>query len=258
MTFFPFAGMAKGRHGKGQMTITSFSAPAESLDYWLVRLKKLNITYTGPHQRFDNEMFIRFEDTHGLSLELVFNKSDNRPGFTYGQIPVEYSVRGFHGAVLSEDNSDRTASLLLDTMDHKLIAEKGNLKRFSASGVPGDFIDVLHTPEAARGLGGSGTIHHLAFATADDTSQLEIREKLLSKGHSVTEVLDRQYFHSIYFREPGGVLFEVATNLPGFSVDEHPSKLGEALKLPAWYEPMRDKIENALEPVALNPEKFND
>jgi glyoxalase family protein len=108
-------------------------------------------------------------------------------------------------------------------MDHKLIAEKGNRKRFSASGVPGDFIDVLNVPEAARAMGGSGTIHHLAFATADDKSQLEIREKLLSKGLQVTEVLDRQYFHSIYFREPGGVLFEVATNPPGFAVDEHPS-----------------------------------
>lgn len=106
-------------------------------------------------------------------------------------------------------------------------------------------------------MGGSGTIHHLAFATADDTSQLEIREKLLSKGHQVTEVLDRQYFHSIYFREPGGVLFEVATNPPGFAIDEHPSKLGEALKLPQWYESIRDKIENALEPVELKPEKFS-
>jgi glyoxalase family protein len=257
MTFFPFAGMAKGRHGKGQMTVTSFSVPAESLEYWLARLKKFNIAYTGPHQRFDDEMYLSLHDAHGLALELVFNKTDLRPGFTYGQIPLEYSVKGFHGAVLSEDNSDRTAKLLLETMDHKLIAEKGNLKRFSASGVPGDFIDVLNTPEAARGLGGSGTIHHLAFATADDASQLEIREKLLSNGHQVTEVLDRQYFHSIYFREPGGVLFEVATNPPGFAIDEHPAKLGEALKLPQWYESMRDKIENALEPVELKPEKFS-
>ncbi|HMR55902.1 MAG TPA: ring-cleaving dioxygenase [Cyclobacteriaceae bacterium] len=257
MTFFPFAGMAKGRHGKGQMTVTSFSVPAESLDYWITRLKKFNISFNGPHQRFDDEMYISLLDNHGLALELVFNKTDLRPGFTYGQIPLEYSVKGFHGAVLSEDNSDRTAQLLLESMDHKLIAEKGNRKRFSASGVPGDFIDVLNVPEAARAMGGSGTIHHLAFATADDKSQLEIREKLLSKGLQVTEVLDRQYFHSIYFREPGGVLFEVATNPPGFAVDEHPSKLGEALKLPAWYERMRDKIEDALEPVTLNPEKFN-
>ena len=142
-------------------------------------------------------------------------------------------------------------------MDNKIIDYKGKIKSFSYRGVPGDFIDVLNVPEAARAMGGSGTIHHLAFAPADDKSQLEIREKLLSKGLQVTEVLDRQYFHSIYFREPGGVLFEVATNPPGFAVDEHPSKLGEALKLPAWYERMRDKIEDALEPVTLNPEKFN-
>jgi len=150
------------------------------------------------------------------------------------------------------------AALLLEGMDHRLIAEKGNRFRYSASNQPGDFVDVVCSPDAMRGLGGSGTIHHLAFATPDDKSQLEVREKLLTQGYNVTPVLDRQYFHSIYFREPGGILFEIATNPPGFAVDEHPSKLGEALKLPQWYEPSREQIEKGLQPIVLNTQKFND
>jgi glyoxalase family protein len=258
MTFFPYGGLMKGRHGKGQMTVTSFSVPDTSLDYWLTRLKKFTIKHTEPQQRFDSELFIYFEDVHGLGLELVFTKTDTRPGFSYGQIPLQHAVKGFYGVVLSEEGYERTAALLLEGMDHKLVAEKGNRFRYSASGVPGDFVDVLCTPDAMRGLGGSGTIHHLAFATPDDTTQLEAREKLLSKGFNVTPVLDRQYFHSIYFREPGGILFEVATNPPGFALDEHPSHLGEALKLPPWIEPSRKEIEEGLQPIKIQTDKFMD
>lgn len=257
MTFFPYSGLVRGRHGKGQMTSTSFSVPDTSLDYWLTRLKKFNIAHGGVQQRFDSEVFISFEDIHGLGLELVFNKVDQRPGFSYGQIPIEHAVKGFYGVGLSEDIPERTAALLLEGMDHKLIQQKGNRVRFSASGVPGDFVDII-TSSDSRGLGGSGTIHHLAFATADDQSQLAVREKLMMKGLQVTPVLDRQYFHSIYFREPGGVLFEVATNPPGFSVDEHPSHLGEALKLPSWVEPQRDRIEKGLTPIVVDAKKFMD
>ncbi len=143
-------------------------------------------------------------------------------------------------------------------MDHRLLNEKGNRFRYSASGLPGDFVDVVSNPKAARGLGGGGTIHHLAFATPNDATQLEVREKLLTKGLQVTPVLDRQYFHSIYFREPGGILFEIATNPPGFAIDEQPAKLGEALKLPAWYEPSHKKIEQGLKPIQLQTDKFMD
>jgi glyoxalase family protein len=258
MTFFPFQGMMKGRHGKGQMTATSFSVPDTSLDYWLKRLKKFNIQHKSPQQRFDDELFIYFEDVHGLGLELVFNKDDNRPGFTYGQIPIEHAVKGFHGVTLAEEGYERTAALLLQGMDHQLLKEKGNRFRLSASGVAGDFVDIVNTPESDRGVGGSGTIHHLAFATTDDASQLEVREKLLSKGYNVTPVLDRQYFHSIYFREPGGILFEVATNPPGFAIDEHPAHLGEALKLPPWQEASRPAIEKGLQPIKVNTDKFMD
>lgn len=258
MTFFPFAGIMRGRHGKGQMTVTSFSAPASSLDYWLKRLKKFNINHSTPQQRLDGELFISFQDPDGLGLELVFNQVDQRPGFTYGAIPAENAVKGFYGAELAEEGYERTAALLLESMDHRLIAEKGNRFRYSASGIPGDFIDIVCVPDSQRGLGGGGTIHHLAFATPDDATQLEVREKLLTKGVQVTPVLDRQYFHSIYFREPGGILFEIATNPPGFAIDEHPSKLGDALKLPPWYESSRDKIEKGLKPIQLNTDKFMD
>jgi len=258
MTFFPYSGLIKGRHGKGQMTTTSFSAPASSLDYWLKRLDKFNIKHTAPQTRFENEQFIYMEDVHGLGLELVFNETDTRLGFSYGQIPIEHSVKGFYGVELSEEGYERTASLLLEIMDHQLVTEKGTRFRYSASNKPGDFVDVFCTPESMRGLSGSGTIHHLAFATHDEDTQLQAREKLLTKGFDVTPVIDRQYFHSIYFREPGGVLFEIATLPPGFAVDEEPSHLGEALKLPSWVEPSRQTIESELVPVKIQTDKFMD
>jgi glyoxalase family protein len=258
MTFFPYPGLVQGRHGKGQMTATSFSVPDKSLDYWLKRLKKFGVSHSQPQTRFDDEVFISLLDVHGLGLELVFNNKDNRPGFTYGQIPMEHAAKGFHGVTLSEEGYERTAALLMEGMDHKMIAEKGNRFRYSASGVPGDIVDIDCTPDNLRGLGGSGTIHHIAFATPNDATQLEARERLLSKGMNVTPVLDRQYFHSIYFREPGGVLFEVATNPPGFAIDEDPKHLGEDLKLPPWMEANRGKIEKGLQVVKVQTEKFMD
>jgi glyoxalase family protein len=258
MTFFPYQGIMQGRHGKGQMTVTSFSAPETSLDYWMKRLKKFGIKHSEPQKRFGAEVFISMKDVHGLGLELVFNNVDKRPGFSYGQIPIGHSVKGFHGVTLSEEGYERTAAILMEAMDHQRIAEEGNRFRYSASGQPGDIVDIECTPDTLRGLGGNGTIHHIAFATPNDSTQLEARERLLSKGMDVTPVLDRQYFHSIYFREPGGILFEVATNPPGFSIDEDPARLGESLKLPSWMEPKRDRIEKGLQPVKVQTEKFMD
>lgn len=258
MTFFPYPGLVRGRHGKGQMTVTAFSIPANALDYWMKRLKKFNIPYSHPQERFDDEVVIAFEDYDGLGIELVANNKDTRPGFTYGAVPADFAVKGFYGVALSEEGYERTAALLTEHMNHQLVKEKGSLFRFSASGMPGDFVDILCTPDSMRGLSGSGTIHHLAFATPDDDTQSSVREKLLSHNLNVTPILDRQYFHSIYFREPGGVLFEIATNPPGFAVDEHPSHLGEALKLPEWYEPQRPRIEQGLAPINFDAAKFRD
>ncbi|MCU0447881.1 MAG: VOC family protein [Microscillaceae bacterium] len=258
MTFFPYQGLHRGRKGKGQLTTTAFSIPINSLDYWLQRLKKFGIEHTQPQERFDKEIFIYFEDNDGLGVELVANEIDTRAGFSYGQIPLEHAVKGFFGVVLSEEGYERTAGLLTEKMDHQLIVEKGNLFRFSPTGKAGDFVDIVCEPDTMRGLGGSGTVHHLAFATPNDQVQLEVREKLLSGGFQVTPVLDRQYFHSIYFREPGGVLFEVATNDIGFAIDESPTHLGEALKLPQWEEVNRAEIERGLVEINLEVDKFRD
>lgn len=258
MTFFPFTGIVKGRKGKGQLTVTAFSIPENAMDYWMKRLDKFNIPYEDPQERFDAETFIYFEDFDGLGIELIANKTDSRKGFTYGQIPDEYAVKGFHGVSLTEEGYERTAGLLTGKMDHRLISEKGNRFRFSPSGKPGDFVDILCAPDSMRGLGGSGTVHHLAFATLNDKTQLEVREILLRHGLDVTPVLDRQYFHSIYFREPGGVLFEVATSDIGFTLDEPKAHLGEALKLPPWEEINREEIEQHLTTVTLNIDQFRD
>ncbi|AEE50692.1 ring-cleaving dioxygenase [Haliscomenobacter hydrossis] len=257
MTFFPYHGIVQGCKGKGQLTVTSFSIPVNALDYWMKRLRKFNLNYTPPQERFAGEQFIYFEDNDGLGIELVANDQDLRPGFSHGQIPLEYAVKGFYGVSLAEDGFERTAGLLIDQMNHKLIAQKDDTYRFSASGLPGDFVDIIASPESSRGISGAGTVHHLAFATPSDHSQLEMREKLLGQ-FNVTPVLDRQYFHSIYFREPGGILFEVATHPPGFAVDEALAHLGEALKLPSWVEPQRESIEKGLVPIVLQPEKFMD
>jgi glyoxalase family protein len=245
LTFFPFPGIPEGRKGKGQLTVTSFSIPENGVDYWTKRLEKFNIPYEAPQKRFD-EIVIYFEDHEGLGLELVAAGKDERIGFTYGNIPQEFAIKGFYGMTLSEECYEKTAGLLVGQMDHTLIAEKGNRFRYSASGKPGDFVDILCNPDALKGLGGHGTVHHVAFATATEVTQLEARNKLLKFGLDVTPVLDREYFHSIYFREPGGVLFEIATIPPGFTVDEPLAHLGESLKLPPWLEKNRAIIEQRL------------
>lgn len=257
LTFFPYSGIPQGRKGKGQLTVTSFSVSENAMDYWTKRLDKFNIAYEGPQHRFD-ELFIYFEDHDGLGLEIVANKTDKRPGFTYGNIPSEFAIKGFYGMTLSEECYEKTAGLLVGQMDHTLIVEKGNRFRFSASGHSGDFVDVLCSPDSLKGLAGYGTIHHVAFATANDSTQLEAREKLLKFGLNVTPVLDREYFHSIYFREPGGVLFEIATIPPGFTVDEPLEQLGQSLKLPPWEEKNRTLIEQRLPLVQPNIKKYAD
>lgn len=256
LTFFPFPGMPRGRKGKGQLTVTAFSAPADALDYWMKRLAKFHVKQNAPEKRFEDELVIAFEDPEGLGLELVFNKRDKRAGFTYGNIPLEHALKGFYGMALCEEGYERTAGLLTVQMDHLLVVEKGNRFRYSASGKPGDFVDVLCSPESMQGVGGSGTVHHVAFATASDSFQVEAREKLLHFGLNVTPVIDRQYFHSIYFREPGGVLFEIATVQPGFMIDEELEHLGESLKLPPWEEKRRPLIEKLLPPVKVDIHKF--
>jgi glyoxalase family protein len=256
LTFFPYQGIARGRHGKGMLNTSTFSLPSSSLNYWLDRLKKFNINYKQPVERFNNEVAVYFEDKDGLGLELVFNDNDKRQGFSYGHIPTEHSIKGFFSAEIWLEGYERTVGLLTEQMDHVLIAEKGNRFRFAANDAPGNYIDLICAPDSLRGLGGGGTVHHLAFATPDAKTQEEVRKKISQRMLNPTPVLDRSYFTSIYFREPGGVLFEVATSGPGFSIDEDKNKLGEALKLPAQYEQYRNDIEKVIVPITINLEKY--
>lgn len=257
MTFFPYPGIPQGKKGKGQLTVTSFSVPENSLSYWKKRLEKFNIPHKNIQTRFD-EQFIYLEDFDGLGLELVATNKDDRPAFSYGNIPLEYSIKGFYGITLSEECYEKTAGLLVGQMDHTLVQEKGNRFRYSASGKPGDFVDVLCNPDSLRGIPGYGTIHHVAFATPSDETQQEARNKLIQFGANITPVLDREYFHSVYFREPGSVLFEIATVPPGFAIDEEPAHLGESLRLPPWEENRRPIIEKRLPPITLQIEKYAD
>ena len=163
LTFFPYGQVQSGRHGKGALNTTTFSVPMASLAYWQQRLKKYNINYKPAQERFGNEVVIYFEDGDGLGLELVFNDADNRDGFTYGNIPKQYAIKGFYSAEIWAEGYERTAGLLTEQMDHKLIAEKGNRFRFAATDRPGNYIDILCMPDSLRGLGGNGTVHHIAF-----------------------------------------------------------------------------------------------
>ena len=251
LTFFPYGKLPRGRKGVGQLTYTAFSAPKASLSFWMDRLHEHSIPYAGPYNRF-SEVFLRFEDFDGMGIELVFTDDDQRSGWDNGRIPVEYAVRGFHTVTLNEVNPDRTIKLLTETMQHTLVGEEEGRFRFKAGlGGSGNFVDVLHSPKDVHALQGAGSVHHVAFSTDSDETQLIIQEQLQLGGYHVTPVQDRNYFNSIYFREPGGILFEVATNPPGFTVDEPLSELGTALKLPPQYEPRRAKIEAELPEISV-------
>lgn len=255
LTFFPYTGLVGGRQGKGMLNTTAFSVPLSALDYWLQRLQRFGIPYKAPQERFTDEVVVYLEDRDGLGLELVFNQRDSRRGHDRGPVPGEHAIRGLYSVEIWEEGYERTAGLLTEQLDHRLVAEKGNRFRFAAADRPGHYVDLLCTPDSLKGLAGSGTVHHLAFATADRSAQEAVRLRIVQRMLNPTPVLDRMYFTSIYFREPGGVLFEVATEGPGFTVDEAPEALGSALQLPPRYEPDRIQIEKILTPA--RPEVTN-
>lgn len=256
LTFFPYQGLVGGRHGKGMLNTTSFSVPASSLNYWLERLKRFGIPYKRPQERFGEETVVYFEDEDGLGLELVFTNRDRRKGYARGIIPSEHAIKGFYNVEVWEEGYERTAALLIEQLDHQLIAEKGNRFRFAATDAPGSYIDILCSPDSMKGLAGSGTVHHIAFATPNQETQYAVRQRIVKRMLNPTPVLDRNYFTSIYFREPGGVLFEVATSGPGFGIDETKEHLGESLKLPPQFEKDREQIEKTLPPVTINLENY--
>jgi glyoxalase family protein len=255
LTFFPYEGLVIGRHGKGMVNTTSFSVPIESIGFWTDRLKRFKIPFKDPEERFENEIVIYLEDADCLGIELVFNNKDKRNGYT-GVIYKAQAIRGLYGVEIWEEGYERTAGLLTEQLDHKLITEKGNRFRFAVKDSPGNYVDLVCAPDSLKGLTGSGTVHHLAFATADKNSQELIRNKILGRSLNPTPVLDRKYFSSIYFREPGGVLFEVATVIPGFEIDEDLADLGQSLQLPGWLVKDKQKGESELEPLSIDLKSY--
>ena len=255
MTFFPWRDAPKGRRGVGQATTTAFSVPETSIGWWKQHLEAQGVS-TGRVTNRDDEDVLTFRDPDGLVLALVAHpQGDPRSPWANGLVPPEHAVRGLHSVTLSVAREDATAGMLVDGLGLRLDSEEGNRFRFAAGeGGPGAFVDVLVTPEAPRGLVAVGTVHHVAWRAPDETTQAAWREELVDGGVEVTAIIDRQYFRSIYFREPSGTLLEIATDEPGFAIDEPLLELGQALKLPPWLEPTREQIEAALPKLNLPSE----
>ncbi|MPZ89785.1 MAG: ring-cleaving dioxygenase [Nitriliruptorales bacterium] len=255
LTFFPWPGAPRGRRGTGQTTTVAFSVPESSLGYWAERVRASGATMSTPHTREGEDVLVLL-DPDGLQLELVAHPdADPRPPWEAGPVPAERAIRGLDHVALSEMGYEMTAGLLVDQLGFRLSREDGNRFRFDVGeGGPGARVDVLCQPDAPRGLVAAGTVHHVAWRAPDDPVQLDWRARLVEQGLDVTPVLDRQYFHSIYFREPGGVLFEIATDPPGFTKDEPVERLGQALRLPPWLESERSWIERQL-PELKVPER---
>ena len=254
LTFFPWPGAPRGRAGTGQVTVTAFAIPAGSLGFWVDRLKAHQVEATGPSRRFDEEV-LALRDPDGLQLELVTDGegSGTKPG-SGGTILGAHAIQRFQGVTMAVEGYERTAGLLTATLGMQEVGTMGNRFRY-AVGEMGtrEFVDLLCLPSGPRGRVAVGTVHHIAWRTPDDETQRAWRAMVAQLGYNVTPIIDRTYFHSIYFREPGGVLFEIATDLPGFAVDEPPDQLGRRLILPSWLESTRAELAETL-PAIRGPE----
>jgi len=233
--------------------VTSFSIPEESLRYWEQRFLSAGTPAERSGKRFGEEV-LRFADPDGLKLELVAHPGAVFKGRAWkdSSVPETQAIRGFHSVTLCEQGYEATVGVL-DTMGFRQVAEQGNRFRFDVGeGGAGARVDLLCSAESPYGRMAAGIVHHVAWRVASDDSQKAWRKHLVSRHLNVTPVIDRCYFHSIYFREPGGVLFELATDPPGFTIDESEESLGEVLKLPSWLEPDRKSIERALPSIQLH------
>ena len=250
-TTFPYTGrgVQRGVKGAGQVVATAFSVPASSLDVWEARLRAMGTTAMRLENDF-GEVVLALRDPSGLNIELIGTDSDRRTPWIGNGVDGDAAIRGLHSVTMVVHQADATLELMTNVLGYHIVGQDGQRCRLAA-GVdsPGHFIDVVVDPSASSAINGLGTVHHVAMAIATPDAQLALREDLLQRGLRVTDVRDRCYFQSIYFREPGGVLFEVATIQPGFSVDEDLASLGRALKLPPWEETFRTEIEAGLVPV---------
>jgi glyoxalase family protein len=253
LTFFPWPGARRGIHGTGQVEATAFAISPDSVGYWLDRFKQQHVTAEKSSTRFGEEV-IRLADSDGLMIELIGSSSNAQiEPWPDSPVPIEHAVHGFHGVSAALEGYERTARLLTDSFGYRLIEESGNRFRFASpdNSAPGRIVDLLCQPDSAMGRVAAGSVHHIAFRAKDAAEQLQWRERLVDLGYNVTPVIDRTYFNSIYFREPGGVLFEIATEPPGFMLDEKLDELGTRLRLPSWMESARSEIEKILPPIQV-------
>jgi glyoxalase family protein len=251
-TTFPYRGwgVSQGQHGEGQITRTSFSVPTGSLGFWKRRLQELDVQSQDQATAFGEEAVV-FADPSGLTLELVESAQDRRAPWNGSGVGPGNAIRGLHSVTLTVAAPEPTLGLLTGILGFEVVEEAERCIQLAVNGdEPGKRIEVVHGSGGRPARNGLGTVHHVAMAIATPEEQLRLRQELVRLGYAVTEVLDRQYFQSIYFREPGGVLFEVATVGPGFVVDEDLAELGRALKLPPWEEPNRASIEKGLPRVS--------
>jgi glyoxalase family protein len=248
LTFFPWRNAAIGRRGAGETRQTAFRIPLRSIGYWTRRFTEKGIPCQGPEQRFGQSV-LPFTDQDGMVLALVgIADAENEPGWSNGDVPSAHAIRGLQGVTLLLDNAQKTAAILTDVFGFREVAREASVTRFVATGdAKGSVIDIYEAAGVPRGYQGRGSVHHIAFRAKDDAQQAQMTEKLISAhGRHPTEQKDRKYFRSIYFREPGGVLFEIATDIPGFAVDEPVEALGRDLELPNFLEPRRKEIEGGL------------
>lgn len=250
LTFFAWEDSAPGRAGVGLTQETAFRVPASSIGYWTHRLVEKGVTHEALERRF-GEPVLPFRDPDGLMLALVGAvEAETGPAWHTSDIPAENAIRGFHGATLLLEEASPTSSVLTDVLGFNEAGKDGPLIRFRASEAIGGYIYIRPAKEFLAGRLGRGSVHHIAFRAADDTRQAEMAQKLVtSHGLRPTQQIDRQYFRSVYFREPGGILFEIATDQPGFAVDEALDSLGHDLKLPQFLESRRKEIEAVLPPL---------
>jgi glyoxalase family protein len=252
LTFFPWQNARRGVRGMGETAAVAYSVPFGSLPAWRERLARHNVEIVGEETRF-GEKVLALLDPDGMRVEIV--ESAHLPAITTwdaSPVPAEIALRGFHSVTLQVREAGASAVLLTENFGWQHTGSEGNRHRYGVAGeVPGRVVDLLETPDAPAHVEGFGSVHHVAFRTANEATELQWRDLLLAERFNVTEVRDREYFRSIYFREPNGVLYEIATDTPGFATDESAETLGSKLMLPAWYEPRREEIVARLPPIRL-------
>nr|WP_293844532.1 ring-cleaving dioxygenase [uncultured Arsenicibacter sp.] len=247
LTFFPWEGIGPGRNGIGMATEIGYAVPDNSLEFWQARFRERGVRTEEAGERF-GQTYLPFTDPDGLVITLIpAGPADQRPGWTTDAVGPDVALRGFHSVTLTLREIDPTARVLTDIFGYRLIGQEGNRYRFQTDTVPtASIVDLLEEPTGSAGRNAAGTNHHVAFRVANEDVQMAFREKIMSSGLQITPKINRDYFFSLYFREPGGVLFEIATDNPGFTVDEPLDQLGTSLKLPEQYAAARTRIEKAL------------